>query len=159
MEQNVTGHGSAISGSQRRGEWASLASVSMTPPSVAREELCLVVRAQDGSHDSQSLFPLLTDSTSWPQANLTFVGLTHSILSHSACLPENSEVCIFILKLCAKLISEERLALGLMEVAASGFRNECKKSLFIYVCYFLPFLHLSLKASWRLLSCCCCCFV
>ena len=54
MEQNVTGHGSAISRSQRCGEWASLAAVSMIPPSVAREELRLVVRDQDGSHESQS---------------------------------------------------------------------------------------------------------
>lgn len=62
MEQNVTGHGSAISGSQRGGEWASLAAMNMTPPSVAREEFRVVVRAQDGSHDSQSPFPLLADS-------------------------------------------------------------------------------------------------
>lgn len=66
VEQNVTGHGSTISRSQRCGEWASLAAVSMIPPSVAREEFCLVVRGEDGSHESHSRFPLTCWLTLWP---------------------------------------------------------------------------------------------
>jgi hypothetical protein len=44
------------------GEGASLAVSKVSPPSVAREELCLVVRAQAGSHDSLRLFLLISDS-------------------------------------------------------------------------------------------------
>lgn len=56
MEQHVTGHGPDIRGGQRGRDRASLAASRLSPLSVAKEGLCLVVRARAGSHDSWSLF-------------------------------------------------------------------------------------------------------
>lgn len=137
----------------------------MSPPSVAREELCLVVRAEAGSRDSRSLFLTPFWLTLWPWTSLsTFLGLTAPASPFH--LPEISDICLLkVFQPFRRAISEKKYWFPrARDLSESSFANRGTKSLLTCVCLFVSFsllfpsefylvyFHLFRAAWWILLT-------
>lgn len=121
---------------------------------VAREELCLVVRGQDGSHESQSNSHSLADSHSTTLGKSYLCGFHWPYFVLFCKSSWEFESLQLGFKLCAKMNSEGKLVLGLKKVLISNFRNKRRKWLPMGVVLF-SFLSLPwvlFKASWRILN-------
>lgn len=146
MEQNVTGHSPDIRRGQRGRDRASLAASRLSPLSVAKEELRLVVRVKAGSHDSWSLFLTLLWVTLWPWTSpSTFLGLmdTHLVL------PVSLRFHVFVFLKCydssGETLQKKYWFWSSRALSESGFANRGATSLLTCLFKdFFSFFHLEL---------------
>lgn len=91
-------------------------------PSVAREEFCLVVRAQAGSHDSQSLFLLFSDSLYdlWQSLYLSGSHWTPFHVVLQVFLRFQTSVLCKVFKPSGESLWKEKLLLELREIIQVG---------------------------------------